>query len=110
MYCIHGGEGGEDRSLGQGPGFARACVTCVARTCVACTRACVSCACVTGARSGLLAKQERHVTALALTAYASSEDAQRARAAGFQMHVPKPVAADKLVQAIAQLVAKAPRP
>jgi len=42
--------------------------------------------------------------AIALTAYARSEDRMRALAAGFQMHVPKPVEASELVMVIASLV------
>jgi CheY-like chemotaxis protein len=46
----------------------------------------------------------RNVPAIALTAYARSEDRMRALAAGFQMHVPKPVEASELVMVIASLV------
>jgi len=42
--------------------------------------------------------------AIALTAYARAEDRMRALAAGFQMHVPKPVEASELVMVIASLV------
>jgi CheY-like chemotaxis protein len=41
---------------------------------------------------------------LALTAYARSEDARRALAAGYQMHLPKPVDSDLLAAAIVSLV------
>jgi CheY-like chemotaxis protein len=41
--------------------------------------------------------------ALALTAYASEDDALRAFAAGFQLHVSKPVDPDELGAAIARL-------
>ncbi len=41
--------------------------------------------------------------ALALTAYARGDDADRAFAAGFQTHVPKPVQAEHLVAVIANL-------
>ncbi|MDI1432000.1 response regulator [Polyangium sorediatum] len=41
--------------------------------------------------------------AIALTAYARSEDSQRAFAAGFQRHVPKPVDLGRLVSLIANL-------
>jgi CheY-like chemotaxis protein len=44
------------------------------------------------------------VPAIALTAYARAEDRMRALAAGFQMHVPKPVEASELVMVIASLV------
>jgi CheY-like chemotaxis protein len=40
---------------------------------------------------------------VALTAYARSEDRLRALAAGFQMHVPKPVEALELMVVIASL-------
>jgi len=46
----------------------------------------------------------RDVPAIALTAYARAEDRMRALAAGFQMHVPKPVEASELVMVIASLV------
>ena len=46
----------------------------------------------------------RNVPAIALTAYARAEDRMRALAAGFQMHVPKPVEASELVMVIASLV------
>ena len=41
--------------------------------------------------------------ALALTAFARADDSQRALAAGFQLHLPKPVDADSLVSAVARL-------
>ncbi len=44
------------------------------------------------------------IPAIALTAYASDADRNAAIAAGFQTHLPKPVAPDDLVNAIAQLV------
>jgi CheY-like chemotaxis protein len=44
-----------------------------------------------------------HVPALALTAYARSEDARRVLAAGYQMHIPKPVESDLLAAAVASL-------
>jgi CheY-like chemotaxis protein len=46
---------------------------------------------------------KRDIPAIALTAYARAEDRMRALAAGFQMHVPKPVEADELVMVIASL-------
>jgi CheY-like chemotaxis protein len=49
------------------------------------------------------------VPAAALTGYASSEDATRARAAGYQMHVPKPIIQAELVAAVASLAATARR-
>jgi CheY-like chemotaxis protein len=44
--------------------------------------------------------------AVALTAYAKSEDRLRALASGFQMHLGKPVEADELIMVIASLVAR----
>jgi PAS domain S-box-containing protein len=44
------------------------------------------------------------IPAIALTAFASKDDAARARAAGFHMHLAKPVDPAALVQAIARLV------
>jgi CheY-like chemotaxis protein len=46
------------------------------------------------------------VPALALTAYASAEDAQRALKAGYQMHVPKPVDPDELATMVAHLIGR----
>jgi len=46
----------------------------------------------------------RDTPAIALTAYARAEDRMRSLAAGFQMHVPKPVEASELVMVIASLV------
>jgi CheY-like chemotaxis protein len=42
--------------------------------------------------------------AIALTAYARHEDADEARAAGFQMHLAKPIDATQLVDAVATVV------
>jgi len=47
------------------------------------------------------------VPAAALTSYARAEDRARALAAGFQMHVPKPIDPSALVRMIADLAAKA---
>lgn len=44
------------------------------------------------------------VPALALTAYASTEDARRALLAGYQQHLAKPVDADALVRAVSELL------
>jgi CheY-like chemotaxis protein len=42
--------------------------------------------------------------AIALTAYARLEDAEEAHAAGFQVHLPKPVDAGQLVDAVEALL------
>jgi CheY-like chemotaxis protein len=43
------------------------------------------------------------VPALALTAYVGDGDRLRVRSSGFQMHMPKPVKAEALLDAIARL-------
>ena len=43
------------------------------------------------------------IPAAAVTAYAREEDRQRALAAGFQTHIPKPVIASQLIEAVAHL-------
>jgi PAS domain S-box-containing protein len=48
------------------------------------------------------------IPALALTGYASAEDAARTRLAGYETHMAKPVAPNDLVAAVASLVAKVP--
>lgn len=48
------------------------------------------------------------IPALALTAYARSEDRTRALRAGFSMHLPKPVEADELLVVVAHLAQKLP--
>jgi signal transduction histidine kinase/ActR/RegA family two-component response regulator len=51
------------------------------------------------------------IPAVALTAYARSQDRERALAAGFQLHLAKPVEPDDLVLAVAELVGRtAPEP
>jgi len=45
-----------------------------------------------------------HIPAVALTAYGRVEDRMRARIAGFQMHVTKPVDPDELVAVIMSLI------
>jgi PAS domain S-box-containing protein len=50
------------------------------------------------------ARQGGTIKAIALTAYAGEINQQQALAAGFQMHIPKPVEPEKLVQAIVQLL------
>jgi PAS domain S-box-containing protein len=52
------------------------------------------------------AQQGRAIPALAVTAYARAEDRTRALAAGFQMHVAKPLEPADLVAAIASLISK----
>jgi CheY-like chemotaxis protein len=47
--------------------------------------------------------------AIALTAYVSTEDRSRTLAAGFQIHVPKPLEPDQLVSAVASLVGRGAR-
>jgi PAS domain S-box-containing protein len=51
-----------------------------------------------------LGSDAQTIPAIALTAYARAEDRMRALAAGFQMHVPKPVEASELVMVIASLI------
>jgi CheY-like chemotaxis protein len=48
----------------------------------------------------------RDLPAIALTAYAHAEDRLRALAAGFTMHVPKPVEADELAVVVASVVGR----
>ena len=45
--------------------------------------------------------------AIALTAYARREDATEAQAAGFQVHLPKPVDAGRLIDTVARLASRA---
>ena len=52
------------------------------------------------------AEQGGQVPALALTAYAREEDRARVLAAGFQMHLSKPVEPAELVHAIASLAGR----
>jgi len=52
------------------------------------------------------AQQGRAIPALAVTAYARAEDRTRALAAGFQMHVAKPLEPADLIAAIASLISK----
>jgi CheY-like chemotaxis protein/anti-sigma regulatory factor (Ser/Thr protein kinase) len=47
------------------------------------------------------------IPAIALTAYARAEDAERALASGFHAHVTKPIDTDRLVETIAQLACMA---
>lgn len=58
---------------------------------------------------GLADTSLRNLPAIALTAYASHDEAERARAAGFQVHVAKPIDPAQLVGIVASL-ASPPRP
>lgn len=49
-------------------------------------------------------EQGGNLPAIALTAYAGEINQQQALAAGFQLHIPKPVDPDELIQAIANLI------
>ncbi|MEH2067235.1 MAG: response regulator [Nostoc sp.] len=49
-------------------------------------------------------QQGGHVPAIALTAYAGDTNQQQALAAGFQMHIPKPIDPDELIKAIVDLM------
>ncbi|HEU0179863.1 MAG TPA: CHASE3 domain-containing protein [Blastocatellia bacterium] len=59
-----------------------------------------------GKLRALGAKRGGDVPAVALTAYARSEDRMRALASGFQMHVPKPIEAGELIVVIASLAGR----
>jgi CheY-like chemotaxis protein len=50
-------------------------------------------------------EQGGQIPAIALTAFASKSDQQQAITVGFQMHLPKPLNAEALVQAIVRLIA-----
>lgn len=52
-------------------------------------------------------EQNGSIPALALTAYARSEDRMRAVLAGFQMHIAKPVEAAELLTMVASLTGRA---
>ncbi len=47
--------------------------------------------------------EQQHLSAIALTAYASAADRDQALAAGYDLHLTKPVSAGELTQAIAKL-------
>ena len=51
-------------------------------------------------------KQGGFVRSIALTAFASEEDARLARHAGFDRHLPKPVDAGQLVRHLVELLAR----
>jgi PAS domain S-box-containing protein len=50
--------------------------------------------------------RDHWIPAIALTAYAGAEDARRAYRAGFQVHMAKPLEAEKLVEAVMRLAAR----
>ncbi len=53
-----------------------------------------------------LKSKQREIPAIALTAYARDEDYSRAIAAGFQLHIPKPIDPATLIAAIANLTGR----
>jgi CheY-like chemotaxis protein len=57
----------------------------------------------------LAAEEGGLVPAVALTAYARSDDRRRALAAGYQVHLSKPVDPDELISAVARMAGH-PRP
>jgi CheY-like chemotaxis protein len=57
----------------------------------------------------LAAEEGGLVPAVALTAYARSDDRRRALAAGYQVHLSKPVDPDELIAAVARMAGR-PRP
>jgi len=59
------------------------------------------CAFISGLRQG---ERPMHVPAVALTAYVRSEEIELALKSGFQMHVPKPISSDVLIDAVANLI------
>jgi CheY-like chemotaxis protein len=50
--------------------------------------------------------RDEWIPAIALTAYAGAEDARRAYRAGFQVHMAKPLEAERLIEAVARLAAR----
>ncbi|TMQ20219.1 MAG: PAS domain S-box protein [Candidatus Rokuibacteriota bacterium] len=54
----------------------------------------------------LAARRRRAIPAIALTAYASSDDRRRALAAGFEAHLAKPIDPPTLVEAVLRLVSR----
>ncbi|HZI08247.1 MAG TPA: response regulator, partial [Archangium sp.] len=50
--------------------------------------------------------RDQWVPAIALTAYASAEDARRAYRAGFQVHLAKPLEPATLIEAVAKLAGR----
>ena len=57
----------------------------------------------------LKSKRARHIPAVALTAYATSDDRARALSAGFQMHLAKPIEPKALVKSIAAAAGRKPQ-
>ena len=57
----------------------------------------------------LPAERGGHIPAAAFTAYAREEDRQRALAAGYQMHVAKPISSGQLVAILTYLAGRAAR-
>jgi hypothetical protein len=55
----------------------------------------------------LIPERGGKVPAAAITAYATAEDRERALAAGFQLHLSKPVDPERLSAAIATLIGRA---
>jgi PAS domain S-box-containing protein len=55
---------------------------------------------------GFAEPRDHWIPAIALTAYASAEDARRAYRAGFQVHMAKPLEAEALVESVAKLAAR----
>ena len=53
--------------------------------------------------------EKSQIMAIALTAYASEEDKQRALAAGFNLHISKPVQFDNLVESLLLLSSRSPK-
>lgn len=51
-------------------------------------------------------EQNREIPAIALTAFARQYDQEQALAAGFQIHLPKPINAEELIAAIGKLLSK----
>jgi CheY-like chemotaxis protein len=51
-------------------------------------------------------EQGGQIPAIALTAYAREQDRDTAIAAGFQIHLSKPIVPDELVEAIGQLIGR----
>jgi signal transduction histidine kinase/DNA-binding response OmpR family regulator len=56
----------------------------------------------------LKSARAQEIPALALTAYASDEDRSMALSAGFQMHLPKPIEPETLVNSIAAVLGREP--